>query len=120
MKKLHYLSAFLLLAAGATSSYAQKWVVNDGDEYLTSIPVGVPVALHSVTGNAYLCGTGNGVSNKIRDFCQLFVNALCTGAGMGLMVLFRQNKNTKDTVRLLLWLYGSGVLAGLLLQFVFA
>ena len=39
---------------------------------------------------------------------------------MGLMVLFRQNKNTKDTVRLLLWLYGSGVLAGLLLQFVFA
>lgn len=68
MKKLHYLSAFLLLAAGATSSYAQKWVVNDGDEYLTSIPVGVPVALHSVTGNAYLCGTGNGVSN-ITDNC---------------------------------------------------
>ena len=48
------------------------------------------------------------------------VAGLCTGAGMGLMVLFRQNKNTKDTVRLLLWLYGSGVLAGLLLQFVFA
>ena len=34
------------------------------------------------------------------------VAGLCTGAGMGLMVLFRQNKNTKDTVRLLLWLYG--------------
>lgn len=24
---------------------------------------------------------GNGVSNKIRDFCQLFVTAMCTGAG---------------------------------------
>lgn len=48
------------------------------------------------------------------------VAGLCTGAGMGLMVLFRQNKSTKDNVRLLLWLYGSGVLAGLLLQFVFA
>ena len=44
------------------------------------------------------------------------VAGLCTGAGLGLVVLFEQNKNRKDNVRLLLWLYAVGVAAGLLLQ----
>ena len=88
MKKLHYLSAFLLLAAGATSSYAQKWVVNDGDEYLTSIPVGVPVAIHSVSGNAYMCGTGNGVAN-ITDNCAYVFES----AGEGLYRLKQYETN---------------------------
>jgi len=38
---------------------------------------------------------------------------LCTGAGVGLLVLFKQNKNQKQNFAILVTLYAIGVLAGL-------
>lgn len=44
------------------------------------------------------------------------VGGLCTGAGMGLAVLFRTNKNIKENVCFLVYLYAVGVLSGILLN----
>lgn len=44
------------------------------------------------------------------------VGGLCTGAGMGLAVLFRTNKKMKENVVFLVYLYLIGVLAGILLN----
>lgn len=43
---------------------------------------------------------------------------LLTGAGAGLLVLFRANHNRKENVRILLALYGIGVLAGIVMEFI--
>ena len=43
---------------------------------------------------------------------------LLTGAGAGLLVLFRANHNRKENVRILLFLYGIGVLAGIVMEFI--
>lgn len=46
------------------------------------------------------------------------IGGLCTGAGVGLLVLFKQNKNMKQNIRILLLLYAVGVLCGALLQYI--
>ncbi len=42
------------------------------------------------------------------------IAGLMVGAGVGLLVLFRTNENMRENIRLLVCLYGCGVLAGLL------
>lgn len=44
------------------------------------------------------------------------VAGLCAGAGVGLIVLFRANRNLKDCVRIILLLFGISAAAGLLLS----
>lgn len=44
------------------------------------------------------------------------IAGLCTGAGAGLLVLFRENRRVKDNLLILGLLYGIGAAAGLLLQ----
>ncbi len=46
------------------------------------------------------------------------VAGLSTGAGAGLIVLFKINKNRKENVKIMIMLYIMAVVAGLLLQFV--
>ena len=46
------------------------------------------------------------------------VSGLCTGAGAGLIVLFKVNRNRKENVKIMIMLYIVAVAAGLLLQFV--
>ena len=46
------------------------------------------------------------------------VSGLCTGAGAGLIVLFKVNRNRKENVKIMIMLYITAVAAGLLLQFV--
>ena len=46
------------------------------------------------------------------------VGGLCTGAGVGLLVLFKQNKNIKQNVSILFILYGIGILVGLTMQYL--
>lgn len=41
---------------------------------------------------------------------------LCTGAGIGLIVLFKMNESRKENLKILLFLLLTGILAGLLLQ----
>ena len=47
------------------------------------------------------------------------VGGLCTGAGMGLAVLFRANKKLKDNLIFVLFLYIIGVLSGILINAAF-
>lgn len=46
------------------------------------------------------------------------VAGLCTGAGAGLVVLFKMNRSRRENCRIVLLLYGIGVLAGMLLEFI--
>ena len=46
------------------------------------------------------------------------VAGLCTGAGAGLIVLFKVNRNRIENIKIMIVLYFMAVVAGLLLQFV--
>lgn len=46
------------------------------------------------------------------------VAGLCTGAGAGLIVLFKVNRNRRENIKIMIVLYITAVAAGLLLQFV--
>lgn len=46
------------------------------------------------------------------------IGGLCSGAGVGLIVLFKRNKNLKENLMILALIYGIGVLFGTLLSFV--
>lgn len=59
--------------------------------------------------NLYIQNIINGAS---------MIAGLLTGAGVGLIVLFRMNKNVKENVGIVLILYGIGVLSGIILQII--
>jgi hypothetical protein len=44
------------------------------------------------------------------------VAGLCASGGLGLLVLFKEDKNKKDIIRIIALLYGISVLAGLIIQ----
>ncbi len=44
------------------------------------------------------------------------ISGLLTGAGVGLIVLFRMNKNIKENIKIVGLLYGIGVISGIVLQ----
>lgn len=46
------------------------------------------------------------------------IGGLCAGAGVGLLVLFKQNKNIKQNVCILATLYGIGIFVGLAMQYI--
>lgn len=46
------------------------------------------------------------------------MSGLLTGAGVGSLILFRVNRDKKENIRILLLLYGIGVVAGLLLEVI--
>lgn len=46
------------------------------------------------------------------------IAGLCTGAGVGLMVLFRTNKNLKQNLTIMGILYGTAVASGLIIQMI--
>lgn len=43
---------------------------------------------------------------------------LCTGAGVGLLVLFKQNKNLKENLLILLTIFAIGVISGLVINLI--
>lgn len=59
--------------------------------------------------NLYIQNIINGAS---------MIAGLLTGAGVGLIVLFRMNKNIKENIGIILILYGIGVLSGIILQLI--
>jgi hypothetical protein len=47
------------------------------------------------------------------------IAGLCAAAGLGLLVLFREEKDKKDSLKVLLLLFGISVLAGEVIQYLF-
>lgn len=56
------------------------------------------------------------IENVINGAC--LIAGLLTGAGIGLMVLFRVNKNIKENLQIVAIIYSVGVISGMLLQLV--
>ncbi len=46
------------------------------------------------------------------------IAGLLTGAGVGLIVLFKMNKNIKENIKIVALLYGIGVISGIILQII--
>lgn len=44
------------------------------------------------------------------------VAGLCSSAGLGVLILFKENRNLRDTLRVLAMLVGTSILAGILIQ----
>lgn len=53
--------------------------------------------------------------NDVISFASV-ISGLCTGAGVGLAVLFKMNGDKKESVKILFLLYGTGVLAGMIIN----
>ncbi|MBR5809682.1 MAG: arsenic efflux protein, partial [Clostridia bacterium] len=56
------------------------------------------------------------LADKITVYSLL--GGLCTGAGVGLLVLFKQNKSIKQNVSILITLYGIGLFVGITMQYL--
>ena len=54
------------------------------------------------------------IENVINGAC--LISGLLTGAGVGIMVLFKVNKDLKENLKIMGIVYGVGVIAGILLQ----
>ena len=46
------------------------------------------------------------------------IAGLLTGSGVAIMVLFKQNNNVKDSLRILFMIYGIGVVSGILIEII--
>lgn len=60
-----------------------------------------------IISNLYIQNIINGAS---------LIAGLLTSAGVGLIVLFKTNKNIKENIKIVIMLYGIGVISGILLQ----
>ena len=93
-----------------------------GEEKLASLLVGTPVLGQMISA---LIGLIPNCASSIV-ITDLYVNGIITsgvmmsgllaGSGVGLMVLFKTNKNIKQNILIALSLYGSGVLFGVLID----
>ena len=48
----------------------------------------------------------------------ILISGLCVNAGVGLLVLFRINKNLKENLKITGLLYAIGVISGILLEII--
>ena len=46
------------------------------------------------------------------------MSGLLVGAGVGIIILIRMNKNWKDNLRIIGLLYGIGVVSGIMIEFI--
>lgn len=91
-----------------------------------------PAAFHISTGEhpgAAPCGGGDRADHQLRGFrelTQLYLSGaisfasvmagLCTGAGVGLIVLFKMNESRRENLKLLGLLVATGMAAGMALE----
>lgn len=48
----------------------------------------------------------------------VLISGLCVNAGVGLLVLFKTNKNLKENLKIMALLYAIGVISGIILEFI--
>ena len=95
-----------------------------GEEALGKLFLNRPVAgelLAALVGLIPNCAASVVLTRLYLDGAMSFaacMSGLLTGAGVGSLILFRVNRNKRESIRILLLLYGIGVAAGLLLEAV--
>ena len=91
-----------------------KDIVESGRVYHNTSPVATAALVGMIPNCAASVLITQLYISGLLDSGAMFAGLLC-GAGTGLLVLFRENPDKKENLRLLAVLYVSGVAAGLLL-----
>lgn len=93
-----------------------------GEDILKRLLLNQPVAGEMLAGLVGLipnCASSVVITRLYLEGAMSFaacMSGLLVGAGVGVLVLFRANKSKRESVGILLLLYGTGVAAGLLLE----
>lgn len=93
-----------------------------GEDALKAFILNQPVAgqlLASVIGLIPNCAASIVITQLYLEGAMSFgamMSGLLTGAGVGLLVLFRSNRNIRENIQLAVLLYAGGVIGGLLIQ----
>ncbi len=93
-----------------------------GEEALAAFILNRPLAgqlLASVIGLIPNCAASIVITQLYLEGAMSFgamMSGLLTGAGIGLLVLFRSNRNLRENIQLTVLLYAAGVIGGLLIQ----
>ena len=93
-----------------------------GEEMLETLVLKKPVVGPMLAGFVGLipnCASSVVITRLYMEDAMSFsacIAGLLVNAGVGILVLFRANQNKKENVKIVLLLYGIGVLVGILLQ----
>ena len=63
------------------------------------------------------CHFNRTILNKVISFASL-IGGLLTGSGTALLVLFKENKNIKENLKIILLLYALGSVSGMIIEII--
>lgn len=96
-----------------------------GEENLSNLILNMPVVGPMIAGLVGLIPNCAGsviltqlYLGQVISFGSM-VGGLLVGSGIGILILFRVNKNLKDNTKILFLLYGIGVICGILIDLIF-
>ena len=114
------ITGFILLVTFILNTVLHVW----GEENLRSLFLNKPVIGELIAGVVGLipnCAASVVLTQLYVEGVMNFaacMSGLLVGAGVGVLVLFRTNRNVKENIKIVALLYGIGVAAGLLLELV--
>ena len=114
------ITGFILLVTFILNTALHMW----GEENLRGLFLNKPVIGELIAGVVGLipnCAASVVLTQLYVEGVLSFaacMSGLLVGAGVGVLVLFRTNRNVKENIKIVALLYGIGVVAGLLLELV--
>ena len=114
------ITGFILLVTFILNTVLHMW----GEENLRGLFLNKPVIGELIAGVVGLipnCAASVVLTQLYVEDVLSFaacMSGLLVGAGVGILVLFRTNRNVKENIKIVALLYGIGVIAGLLLELV--
>lgn len=114
------ITGFILLVTFILNTVLHMW----GEENLRGLFLNKPVIGELIAGVVGLipnCAASVVLTQLYVEGVLSFaacMSGLLVGAGVGILVLFRTNRNVKENIKIVALLYGIGVIAGLLLELV--
>lgn len=112
------ITGFILLVTFALNLILHLW----GEQNLKNLILNRPLIGELIAGIVGLipnCAASVVLTQLYVEGAMSFaacMSGLLTGAGVGILVLFKTNRNVKENLKIVVLLYGIGVVAGLLLE----